>query len=540
LLGAIQYLIEYHRERYAKANAVAQKKYRDDFFTNAENEIQLTLKKKTEILKNNIFGVDIDREATEVAIMSLYLKILDEGYDKGQAELFLRGHILPDMTGNIKCGNSLIGTDFYAQGNLDFTDDALNKVNCFDWDGKDGFAEVFKNGGFDVVIGNPPYVLVQTIDDKSQFSYLLQNYNSATYKIDTYQVFIEKALKISRKGGFVGFITPNTFLRNKYSANIRSIILKQSNIGKIRLFYYPVFSAASVDTLIICMEKTDVESKEHIVEITKCLKPNSEPKTIHFSQEVWMKNSNYEIEIIENIKNIEISKKIQSQSITFETLGTAYFGIQTHDREKYVSTVMRNKNWKAVIDGKNIHNYYFDAPVEFVCCEKKAVKSGGNDNVYNTERICTRQIGETPIATIIPSGVYTLNTVYNLYFNKETNYSIKFILGIMLSSAFKFYWKLKYFDEKKTFPKIKKDALMGMPIPALDLSKEPDKAKHDNLVSLVDKMLDLKQKEVAERSEHLKTVITRQIDVVDKAIDTVVYELYNLTVDEIKVVEGKE
>jgi type I restriction-modification system DNA methylase subunit len=71
-----------------------QKKYKDDFFTNAENEIQLALRKKMEILKNNIFGVDIDREATEVAIMSLYLKILDEGHDKGQGEFFLRGHIV--------------------------------------------------------------------------------------------------------------------------------------------------------------------------------------------------------------------------------------------------------------------------------------------------------------------------------------------------------------------------------------------------------------------------------------------------------------
>jgi hypothetical protein len=516
----------------------AQKKCRDDFFTNAENEIQLTLKKKTEILKNNIFGVDIDREATEVAIMSLYLKILDEGYDKGQTELFLRGHILPDMTGNIKCGNSLIGTDFYNQGDLELSDDD-KKVNCFDWEGKDGFTEIFKNGGFDVVIGNPPYVLVQTIDDKSQFSYLSRNYNSATYKIDTYQVFIEKALKISKYGGFVGFITPNTFLRNKHSVNIRSIILKQSSILKMRLFYYPVFSTASVDTLVICLEKTNDECKEHLVEITKCLKQDSEPQMIHFSQELWIKNSNYEIEIIENIKNIEISKKMLSQSIPFGTFGTAYFGIQTHDREKYVSTTKKTKDWKAVIDGKNIHNFFFNAPVEFVCCEKKAVKSGGNDDVYNTERICTRQIGETPIAAIIPSGIYTLNTVYNLYFDKETNYSIKFILGIMLSSAFKFYWKLKYFDEKKTFPKIKKDALLGMPIPTLDLSQKADKTKHDALVSLVEKMLDLKQKEAAEKSDHQKTVITRQIDAVDKTIDTAVYELYCLTEEEIMVVEGK-
>jgi len=211
LLGAFQYLIEYHREWYTKANQTTQKKYKDDFFTTAENEIQLTLKKKTEILKNNIFGVDIDREATEVAIMSLYLKILDEGYDKGQAELFMRGHILPDMTNNIKCGNSLIGTDFYNQGNLDLGDDNLNKVNCFDWDGKDGFADIFKNGGFDIVIGNPPYVRMQ-IMDKSQTDYFNQYYKGAGYgNYDLYILFIERSLRFLAVNGLYGMILPHKF-----------------------------------------------------------------------------------------------------------------------------------------------------------------------------------------------------------------------------------------------------------------------------------------------------------------------------------------
>jgi hypothetical protein len=220
-------------------------------------------------------------------------------------------------------------------------------------------------------------------------------------------------------------------------------------------------------------------------------------------------------------------------------LGTAYFGIQTHNREKYVSLIQKTKNWNPVIDGKNIHDFFFDAPSEYVCCDKKAIKSGGNDNVYKKERICTRQIGETPIATIVQGGIYTLNTVYNLFFDKETDYSIKFVLGIMMSSAFKFYWKMKHFDEKKTFPKIKKDALMDMPIPALDLSIKSGKAAHDNLVSLVDKMLELKQKEAAEPNPQVKTMIARQIEGIDSAIDTAVYGLYGLTDAEIKAVEGK-
>jgi len=194
LLDAFHYLIEYHREWYANASQTMQKKYKDDFIINTDNEVQLTLKKKTEILKNNIFGVDIDREATEVAIMSLYLKILDEGYDKGQSELFLRGHILPDMSGNIKCGNSLIGTDYQIQGNFDFSNEELFKVNCFDWDSE--YTSVFSGGGtmssgFDVVIGNPPYVLV--------FNELLKKYMEKEYpefqrNNDMYIAFIVKGI----------------------------------------------------------------------------------------------------------------------------------------------------------------------------------------------------------------------------------------------------------------------------------------------------------------------------------------------------------
>jgi adenine-specific DNA-methyltransferase len=257
LLGAFQYLIEYHCEWYAKADTAAQKKYRDDFFTNAENEIQLTLKKKTEILKNNIFGVDIDREATEVAIMSLYLKILDEGYDKGQAELFLRGHILPDMTGNIKCGNSLIGTDFYDQGNLGLADDSLNKVNCFDWDGKDGFADIFKNGGFDVVIGNPPYVRMQIID-KSQINYFKQYYKGAGYgNYDLYILFIERSLRFLSVDGLYGMILPHKFFQAEYGEGIRKIIAEGKNVVQINNFTTnQVFENATTYTCLLFLSKS--------------------------------------------------------------------------------------------------------------------------------------------------------------------------------------------------------------------------------------------------------------------------------------------
>ncbi len=162
LLGAYEFLLEYHTKWYAETSQQNQKKYKADFYISSDNEVKLTLKKRSEILRNNIYGVDIDREATEVAIMSLYLKLLDDGFDKGQVELFMKGHILPDMTGNIKCGNSLIGTDFY--GKALFNDLVDERINPFDW--QNAFRPVFINGGFNVIIGNPPYIRVQELDYK--------------------------------------------------------------------------------------------------------------------------------------------------------------------------------------------------------------------------------------------------------------------------------------------------------------------------------------------------------------------------------------
>jgi hypothetical protein len=537
LINAYQYLLDWYLREYMKSPEQYKKQCIKTGERGGNGVYKLTIGERKRILTCHIFGVDIDAQAVEVTKLSLLLKAL-EGLNEQeiQKELF-NERVLPDLSRNIKCGNSLIGTDFYIQGTLGLSEDEQYKVNAFDWETE--FADVFKDGGFDAVIGNPPYVLMQTINSEIQFSYLSNHYKTATYKIDTYQVFIEKAVTISKMNGYFGFITPNSFLRNKFSVNLRNILLYQTKIKRICLFYYSVFAAASVDTLIICAQKAEDMTFDDAVEITKWMEKGVQSAVIRCSQRAWLKNQNFEIEVIESQEKAVIIDKIINTSRPFGTYGTAYFGIQTHDREKYVSVECKSKHWKPVIDGKNIHNWFMDKSFEFVCCEKEAIKSGGKDDVYQKERICTRQIGITPVATIVPQGIYTLNTIYNLYFDKQTEYSLKFVLGIMMSTAFKFFWKAKYFDEKMTFPKVKKDALLDIPIPVLDFSKKSDKAQHDKLVALVDQMLVLKKKEHAETVPQTKTMLGRQIQAVNKQIDTLVYELYGLTEDEIKVVEGE-
>jgi hypothetical protein len=125
-----------------------------------------------------------------------------------------------------------------------------------------------------------------------------------------------------------------------------------------------------------------------------------------------------------------------------------------------------------------------------------------------------------------------------MVFGTNEKFSLKYIMALLnsklLTYRYKSIGKQTGGGSFEYFP----NGIGKLPIPALDLSKKPDKTKHDNLVSLVDKMLELKKKETAEKNQQLKTMISRQIDGIDKAIDIAVYGLYNLTEDEIKVVEG--
>ena len=142
LIGAYSYLLEYHQKWYTENQK--NKTYQADWYKSKDGKVKVRLDKRGDILRNNIFGVDIDKEATEVAIMSLHLKMLDEGFDKGERDLFfVKGSILPDMIENIKCGNSLISTDYFEE-TFDYDTAEMKEINPFNWQKK--FPTIFKNG----------------------------------------------------------------------------------------------------------------------------------------------------------------------------------------------------------------------------------------------------------------------------------------------------------------------------------------------------------------------------------------------------------
>ncbi|MFH1444263.1 MAG: TaqI-like C-terminal specificity domain-containing protein [Candidatus Peregrinibacteria bacterium] len=536
LLGAYQLLLDWHLRYYTEHDS---KKWKKELYKTKAGDYRLSSTERKRILLNNIFGVDIDAQAVEVTKLSLLLKVLEDetGQTMQQQLSSMRERVLPDLGKNIQCGNSLIGPDFYdgeQQALLETEDADRQRINVFDWEA--AFPDVFKrkNPGFDAVIGNPPYVLMQELNQPAVFSYFSKKYKAARYKIDTYHVFVEKGLSLAKQNGFLGYITPNSFLRNKHAKELRQILLSSSEIEQIRLFYYSVFKGASVDTVVIVLKRAEKPNPHHEVKIIKSYSPlisTNEPPCL---QKSWIKHPEYHFGVDGTSDSQDIINCIQNNSIQLGDFATAYFGIQTFDRGQFVSN-KQGKGFRPVIDGGNISPYHFEPPHEYVQFIPEAIKSGGKEHVYEQERIVMRQIGSSPVATIAPAGLYTLNTIYNVFFTRNSSYDLHFILALFLSKLGKWYWQQMFFDQKRTFPKIKKEAILSFPIPKIDSKQQRN--MHDQIVTLVGQMISFQAKLLTAKTPHDQESLRRQIEATDRKIDELVYELYGLTEAEIEIIE---
>ncbi|MBI2647189.1 N-6 DNA methylase, partial [Candidatus Woesearchaeota archaeon] len=251
-----------------------------------------TYGRKVEILKNNIFGVDLDPKAVEIAQLNLLLKAAE------------KKHRLPTLQENIKVGNSLID------------DSAVAGDRAFKWE--EQFKEIMANGGFDVVIGNPPYGATFTNKEKDYFK---KHFTSSVGKYDSYYFFIENAIKLLASGGYLGFIVPDTWLTNVFTKNLRGYTLSQCTISQLISLPQKVFIDANVDTCIIILRKGF--SKENKIKINIMnkdsplvnLKSNIYDKSFLVSQDIWIQDENKSFNIYQDNKIRLLTLKIKESSI---------------------------------------------------------------------------------------------------------------------------------------------------------------------------------------------------------------------------------
>jgi methylase of polypeptide subunit release factors len=499
----------------------------------ATGDVHLTMSLKRQILTSNVFGVDLDPGAVEVTQLSLYLKMLE---NENRNTLQRQRELLPDdddpllppLENNIKCFNSLIGSDFSMMA------EDLVRVNAQDWD--INFPAIIKSGGLDAVVGNPPYIPIETMADDER-GYYSTAYPQLERKFDTGVIFILRALKLIKRTGLVGYISSITWETGENFSSLREQMFTKYGVREVINLPFNTFADAYVDTGVYIL----------------CGQPTPEYRIYRYSKKA-------KIDSLKDASPVTVATSLvtapafrlvlnpQAQKILIRALsnsGFKQFGEFTKSTQGLAADRFqrggsaKSSEWYAF--GEQAQAYRYDFVVE----EKSFAYMRDNPSLkqfYEAEpKILIRRI---------INRQDRLDACYcdeQMVFKKDINpfvltvpkLSSKFILGILNSRLLSYlYVNTSAIATKDDFRQTTLAELRGLPIPFPNLENKTDKSRHDKLVLLVDKLLGLMPKQRAATSEREKATLQNAVTATDQQIDALVYELYGLTEKEIKLVEG--
>jgi type I restriction-modification system DNA methylase subunit len=537
LVGAFEYLLSYHANWYHQ-KGYATKKGKDNPFT---HQGTLSTHEKKRILLSNIFGVDIDANAVEVTKLSLLLKCMEGETDasiRDQMSMF-HERVLPDLDNNIKNGNSLVETDIYdSEMELGFE----KQIKPFNW--KNAFPEIFKQNGFDVVIGNPPYVTLQLgKKQESQENRILSYYeghypHSYEYKINLYALFIEKSVSLLNKQGLFSFIVPSTFYNTISFKPVRKFILESGSIKEMLDLRYKVFEEAEIGGSAVFIFSKE-KSKKNIRHITVAsqdeftsspisdVDPNDLLSDTDFNF-IQNKGANKIFRKISTLKNI-----VELGSIT-----KMYQGIITGDNKKFLSEKAQSSKWKPILKGRDINRYSTTFNNTFVYFSPEDLWSNTDETMFKVpEKIISRQTSDKIVATLDTDQYFSLDSTHVILLRTK-EIGIKYLLGLYNSRLINFLYQSRVQEGGRVFAQVKTVNLKPLPIKLIDKANKIEISHHDEIEKQVGSLLklneELKDSKLQNKTEQIKQHITHSED----KINELVYKLYDLTKAEIKIIEG--
>lgn len=601
LLGAYQFLLDHCLKWYSEISKRKNKKA----IWNNNGEWRLTTSEKKRILKEHIFGVDIDRQAVEVTKLSLLLKVLENENEQTLNKQWQLVHVeraLPDLSDNIKCGNSLIGPDYF-EGELIHDPEEIKRVNPFDWERE--FPEAMKAGGFDCVIGNPPYVRIQAMKKwapKEVEIYKSKYKTARTGNYDIYVVFVERGLELLNKNGLLGYILPHKFFNSKYGEATRKLIAEGKHLSHVVHFGdNQVFKGATTYTCLLFLSK-EVKNKCDFTKVKDLInweEDNIETGKID-SSEITKKEWNFVVG-----KGASLFKKINSIPVKLEEIADIFVGLQTsadtvylfkeyHFNDKYYTIVkssilgkeikIESDILKPVIRSGNIGRYWAKKTAlilfPYRITDNKAFIIDEDDMrenypfawkylKENKKLLENRENGKFKYSgwyqlypknlhlweqakILVPYMITRLSAFYDLdnsYFVNVTtggfgitinckDINMIYLTGIINSKLMDWYLKKVSTSFHGGYFAANKQYLEQLTIRKINFSDPSDKSRHDLIVKLVDQMLELHKKLAKEKSEQTIKLIKNRIEKIDRDIDKIVYELYGLTKKEIEIVES--
>jgi len=560
LNAALQFL----KAEHALVDELTAKLYGDTLiFQEVENTI----------LENNLYGVDINEESVEIAKLSLWLHTAQ------------KGRKLSTLNNNIKCGNSLI----------DDPEIAGEKAFCWEKEFPEVFgvedchtdSELLRNSkGFDVVIGNPPYVNMVNILDENQRKFYQNHYKTVKNKSDLYSIFTEKASHLLKHKGEFGFIFSNSWMGTESFSAFREFLAKDVKVTKLVQLPPGVFVDATVTT-VLCFYENEKPCETDTIEIESCENQRfiSKGWSLPYKQILENPNTSFSFE-----RTIELNKV---KTIPLGEIASFSLGIKTSDDKRFIFTEKKDDDCYLFLRGRNIKRWNKPENDEWLwykpelMCEKPGGRPRIFENFVVDKKIVIQDIAQEIVATL-DTQKYLCNDTLNLIYDVKEPYSMKEILIILNSKLINVWFK-------KVFPTglhIKINQLSEIPIPVSDVSHEQIRVA---LSSLADKMLTLNAdlqksvqrflkrvqenlnpakissalesfytmefsdfvKELAKQKVKLSlkqqdeweeyfaeykencVLLQEQINTTDAEINQLVYKLYDLTEEEISAVEGK-
>jgi hypothetical protein len=553
LLGAYQFLLDYCLNWYMKHKPQTHK---DAVYQDPRNgQWRLTIEEKKRVLITHFFGVDVDLQAVEVTKLSLLLKVLEGETDQSLSlsQLAFGGRALPNLAENIKCGNSLIGPDYFT-GRMFPDPEELKRVNPFEWE--QGFPNAMKAGGFDSVIGNPPYGAYLYAQDKD---FLAARYPNQTYQLDSYLLFLEKAVRdLLKDGGHYGMIIPNPWLTNLRQDSMRRFVTEETRVREIVHFKFPVFPKVVVDTEIVLLQKAAPDGWEATVTVAETLDAFTsgtacnELRVLRHRQRRWRDLNGGVINIFTSASEEALAAKCRGIGERLESFCKINVGIKpyqvgkgtppqtrrTVEERPFDSDRRATPQHRQYLRGTDIGRYRISpAAVRFVRYGPWLAEPRPAANFDAPVKIVMRQTGDSLIAALDTDQSLCLNNMHVLVPLRE-HPSVSYLLGLVNSKLMNWYYRTVNPEVGEALAEVKKTNVAQLPIRPIDFSDPAEEAQHDRVVTLVDAMLGLHRQLAATRSAAQEVLIQRQIDATDAEIDRLVYTLYDLTSEEIVLVEG--
>jgi len=434
------------------------------------------------ILENNIYGVDINEESVEIARLSLWLRTA-KPHRK-----------LNDLSSNIKCGNSLID------------DKKVAGDKAFKWE--DEFPTIFNpssdsEGGFDVVIGNPPYTYRNAISDSDK-KYFKKYYKSLEGNFDLYKFFMEKSIFLTKDKGMSSFIVPNTFLSAKTYKKLRVLFLENYKIYEIFDLGLDLFENVVVENIVYIVRKIKVEVQDKVVvKIQRNRKLAFDELEYEYNIDLDKyagPDYTFNINISEDYS--AIIDKMHNNSLKLNEICYCTVGINTgYIKDDLTSLEKEDFRYHKMLNGKDINRYTVEWPGEYIMYDHEFVKSKGKkgralppEYIFKNDKILVQRTRRGMMRKLVcyldTEGYYNLNRLSNIVL-KDENYSLENLYPILNSKLLDFYFNV-YFNEYEVKPL----HLGRLPIPIIlkndnsfvDLSNSIS-GKFEKLCQVVNKFL---------------------------------------------------